>query len=295
MVSLPLSHGQELEPPPPVSAGVRLGPQRLSTLTTTNFQFIWRSLRRLGLRDDQVDDAAQQVFEVAARRFAEINVGSERAFLFKTAILVATEHRRLDARSRQLTDGSDPDGLPAGQPDPETATGMLERRRLLDAVLDAMPLDLRTVFVLFDGGLDTRELPSWSATVGTAASACVAARRVSRASSPCASSPSWWRRPRAIQRLWSKPTTSASSVVGANDRDPIARCSTLVSIGTGAALGVATTAAANAVFRAGAAVIKWLGIGAGGSRDGGRYRPGVSGSQAPAGSTRPTRTPPRRG
>ncbi len=172
MVSVPLSQGQELEPPPPVSAGVRLGPQRLSTLTTTNFQFIWRSLRRLGLRDDQADDAAQQVFEVAARRFAEINVGSERAFLFKTAILVATEHRRLDARSRQLTDGSDPDGLPAGQPDPETATGMLERRRLLDAVLDAMPLDLRTVFVLFElEGLETQEIAELvGIPVGTAAS-----------------------------------------------------------------------------------------------------------------------------
>ena len=44
---------------------------RLGRAVRENFQFIWRSLRRLGVRPDHaVDDAAQHVFEVAARKVA---------------------------------------------------------------------------------------------------------------------------------------------------------------------------------------------------------------------------------
>jgi RNA polymerase sigma-70 factor, ECF subfamily len=147
MVSSPMARSLAEEPAAPLATEAN---ERKRALTERNFQFIWRSLRRLGLAPDQADDAAQQVFEVMARKLDQVALGSERAFLFKTALLVATEHRRLNARRRELTGDSDPDALPASQPDPETATGMLERRRLLDQVLDAMPLELRTVFVLFE-------------------------------------------------------------------------------------------------------------------------------------------------
>src|SRR5262249_40391142 len=59
---------------------------RLAAMAAENFHFIWRSLRRLGVPVPLVDDAAQQVFEVAARRLDEVELGRERAFLFKTAL-----------------------------------------------------------------------------------------------------------------------------------------------------------------------------------------------------------------
>jgi RNA polymerase sigma-70 factor (ECF subfamily) len=173
MVSAPLTESFESEPSPASSRrGALADRERLTALTTDNFQFIWRSLRRLGLRDDLVDDAAQQVFEIAARKLDRIEPGRERAFVFKTALWVATEQRRTAARSRRIVDGADPDALPASQPDPEVAAGLLERRRLLDEVLDAMPLDLRTVFVLFElEGLATDEIAELvGIPVGTAAS-----------------------------------------------------------------------------------------------------------------------------
>jgi len=62
---------------------------RITAVVRTNHDFIWRLLRRLGIPEANVDDATQQVFCVAARRIDEIAPGSERSFLFGTAVRVA--------------------------------------------------------------------------------------------------------------------------------------------------------------------------------------------------------------
>jgi len=125
-------------------------PERLRAMAADNFQFIWRSLRRLGVPEPSADDAAQQVFEVASRRLDEILPGRERAFLFKTALLVATEARRRAARRREHSDAAALEEACDPGPTPEQATEWRESRALLDRVLDSMSMDLRTVFVLFE-------------------------------------------------------------------------------------------------------------------------------------------------
>jgi RNA polymerase sigma-70 factor, ECF subfamily len=135
-------------PEPPTPAVPR--EERLRAMAVDNFQFIWRSLRRLGVPPAGADDAAQQVFEVAARRLDEILPGRERAFLFKTALLVATEARRLAARRREECDAVAVESLSDPGPSPEEASAWRESRALLDQVLDGMAMDLRTVFVLFE-------------------------------------------------------------------------------------------------------------------------------------------------
>jgi RNA polymerase sigma-70 factor (ECF subfamily) len=122
---------------------------RLRALAADNFQFIWRCLRRFGLAPHAVDDAAQQVFEVAARRLDDIAVGRERAFLFKTALHAARNARRAVVRGR-LSDAAALEQLTDPGETPEDAVDTLRSRALLDAVLDALPLELRSVFVLFE-------------------------------------------------------------------------------------------------------------------------------------------------
>src|SRR5262245_58299657 len=73
---------------------------RLRVLVGEHFDFIWRSLRRLGVPHTDVDDCAQQVFWVAARKLSMIAEGSERAFLFSTALRVASDARRSRMRRR---------------------------------------------------------------------------------------------------------------------------------------------------------------------------------------------------
>jgi hypothetical protein len=125
------------EPPAVEPALVPDREARLARLAGEHFQFIWRSLRRLGVPPSAVDDAAQQVFEVAARRLEDIERGRERAFLFKTALFVATDARRLAARSR-ARDGGDIDALHDAAPTPEDSALLGEKRLFLDRVLSAM-------------------------------------------------------------------------------------------------------------------------------------------------------------
>jgi RNA polymerase sigma-70 factor (ECF subfamily) len=123
---------------------------RLAVLAREHFSFIWRSLRRLGVTAPAVDDAAQQVFEVAARRLSDLEVGREKAFLFKTALLVATAARRSAARARSQAAGPELESLRDPAPNPEESALVQEKRLLLDRALSALDLDERTVFVLYE-------------------------------------------------------------------------------------------------------------------------------------------------
>src|SRR4051812_6204799 len=71
---------------------------RFRALVEQHFDFIWRSLRGLGVPSSAVDDAAQHVFCVASEKLGAIAAGSERAFLFKTALGVAANARRAIGR-----------------------------------------------------------------------------------------------------------------------------------------------------------------------------------------------------
>jgi len=123
---------------------------RLAALAREHFGFIWRSLRRLGVAEPAVDDAAQQVFEVAARRLSDLEAGREKAFLFKTALLVATEARRTAARARSEAGGPELESLHDPAPSPEECALLRESRLVLDRALAALGLDERTVFVLYE-------------------------------------------------------------------------------------------------------------------------------------------------
>jgi RNA polymerase sigma-70 factor (ECF subfamily) len=123
---------------------------RLTALAREHFEFIWRSLRRLGVTEPAVDDAAQQVFEVAARRLSDLEAGREKAFLFKTALLVASEARRAAARARSQSGEDELESLRDTGPSPEEAALRGENRRLLDRALEALGLEERTVFVLYE-------------------------------------------------------------------------------------------------------------------------------------------------
>jgi RNA polymerase sigma-70 factor (ECF subfamily) len=98
-----------------------------------------------------VDDAAQRVFEIMARKRDQIAVGEERPFLFRTAVLVAAEERRRFRRdARQAADEQALLATPAATPEPDEALEARRWRAHLDAVLGALSPELRTVFVLFE-------------------------------------------------------------------------------------------------------------------------------------------------
>jgi RNA polymerase sigma-70 factor (ECF subfamily) len=121
---------------------------RLRAAVREHFDGVGRFLRGLGVREADVDDAAQRVFEVLARRIAAISPGAERAFLYQTALRVASHERRAAARAREVLDDN-----PAAASELPPADDLVDQRRArecLDRILEGMPLDLRTPFVLFE-------------------------------------------------------------------------------------------------------------------------------------------------
>jgi RNA polymerase sigma-70 factor (ECF subfamily) len=111
--------------------------------------FVWRSVRRLGVSDAASDDACQQVFLTACRKLEEILPGKERSFLFTLCVHVAAHFRRTQARRRETSDEPIAD-VADGTAAPDELLDRQRARALLDEALDALPLELRAVFVLFE-------------------------------------------------------------------------------------------------------------------------------------------------
>jgi RNA polymerase sigma-70 factor (ECF subfamily) len=144
----PSTDATPVEAPSPTRAlGDRAA--RFRALVEENFDFIWRALRGLGVPAESADDAAQHVFLILSRKLDEVAAGSERHFLFGTAVGVAANARRSLARRREVLDEDAVLRATDATPDGERVVELKEQRALLDRVLSEMSDDLRTVFVLF--------------------------------------------------------------------------------------------------------------------------------------------------
>ncbi len=127
----------------------------MRALMATHFDFVWRSLRRLGLSAVDADDGAQEVFLVASRKLGAISFGSEKRFLFATALRVASTRRRGLKRRREeprswLGEEEPEPERERSEPGPERLAELARARQELDQILDGMKLEQRAVFVLYE-------------------------------------------------------------------------------------------------------------------------------------------------
>lgn len=120
---------------------------RLRALLDRHFDIVWRSLRRFGVPRADVDDAAQEVFVVAAKRLQQILPERERAFLLGTALRVASTFRR-SARRHPEQPTAELEDMQSLEPSPEELSELESARPVLQRVLDGMSIEQRAVFVL---------------------------------------------------------------------------------------------------------------------------------------------------
>jgi RNA polymerase sigma-70 factor, ECF subfamily len=115
-----------------------------------HFDFVWRSVRMLGVAAETADDAAQDVFVVAHRRLADFEGRSlPRTWLFAIAVRVVKDYRRSRRRKMRLLDRvMHMDREPANTPF-DAALGS-ERRDTVLCALEALADEQRAVFVLAD-------------------------------------------------------------------------------------------------------------------------------------------------
>jgi len=109
--------------------------------------YVWRTLRRLGVRASDIDDACQEVFLVVHRRGASFDGTSTiKTWIYGICVRVASDfRRRAHVRREQLTDAP---------PDKGTGAALQEDRRAaveaLDRVLGCLDDDKLSVFVLYE-------------------------------------------------------------------------------------------------------------------------------------------------
>lgn len=152
---------------------------RLEAMYRAHHVVIWRTLRRLGFSPEAAADSTHQAYLIAAERLNQIHLGSEKAFLFSTAIrlakTVARKNRRMDLH----------EDIEAG-PDPNTGSEKIVNRQvalqLLERLLSHMDPDLVTVFTLYElEGMSSPEIAEiLDIPLGTVASRLRRARETFR-------------------------------------------------------------------------------------------------------------------
>lgn len=116
-----------------------------------HFAFVWRSLRRLGMPETAVQDAAQDVFLVVYRKLAEFEERSKlTTWLFRICLRVAKDYRRRAHVRREVFDDAGIASSTDHYADTARGAERSEHLALFDRALGGVDLDQRAVFILFE-------------------------------------------------------------------------------------------------------------------------------------------------
>lgn len=126
-----------------------------AALYAEHFAFAWRTLRRLGVQEAMLEDAAQDTFIVLHRRLRDLRPeASAKAFVFGIAQRVAHDYRR--TAQRKGTQSLDADREETSDDGPFDQAAKAQGRRQLERFLASLDEAKRAAFVL-------TELEQWSA------------------------------------------------------------------------------------------------------------------------------------
>jgi RNA polymerase sigma-70 factor (ECF subfamily) len=133
-------------PPAETGSGVAF-----ETLYKEHFAFVWRNLRRLGVPEASLRDAAQDVFVVVYRRLGEYEARDKvRSWLYSIVTRVVREHaRRRRRKDPSAVEDADTIADPRARP-PDRGAEENESLQLLLELLQEIDLEKREAFVLSD-------------------------------------------------------------------------------------------------------------------------------------------------
>lgn len=135
--------------PAPSEPGLDAGLCDFEALYRTHFNFVWRTLRRLGVSEAALDDAAQEVFVVVHRRLADfVPESSPKAWLYAIAQRVASDQRRTVRRKGNLLPLHD--DMVARDKTPLDAAIQSQANDLVLDFLETLDPARRSVFILVE-------------------------------------------------------------------------------------------------------------------------------------------------
>ena len=124
-------------------------PAEFAKLFTAEAPRVWRALRRLGVRDPDLDDLVQDVFLVVYRRWGDFRGESSlRTWIYGIALRRAFAQRR-NRHARGVVDLTHPE-LPSNAPEQPRELARTELRGALQSALDRLREGKREVFVLYE-------------------------------------------------------------------------------------------------------------------------------------------------
>lgn len=128
--------------------------RRLAALFEAHYDYVYHSLRRLGVYPSDVEDVAHDMFLTVYTKLDQLDEArSARPWLFAFAARFASDYRRL-ARHRATEDASTL-GNAADTESPEDAADRREKQSLALRALEMLSMETRAVFV----GYELEELP----------------------------------------------------------------------------------------------------------------------------------------
>ena len=125
--------------------------------------YVWNTLRRLGVRERDLEDVVQELFLSVYKRLDDYDVSRPlRPWLFGFAFRTAAAYRARAGHKREIVDDRVEivDDAPAVDEQLDTE----RRRSLVNAALGAIELDRRAVFVMHE--IDGCTIPEVSAALG---------------------------------------------------------------------------------------------------------------------------------
>lgn len=145
----------------------------------TYFDFVWRSLRRLGVNPGDLEDAAQDVFVVVHRRIDSFEHRSTlKTWIFGITLRIAKAYRRQGAR-RHLRMAEDDSLLVCSRGTPEEARSRMQAAERVQRLLDGLDDDKRATFILAE--LERMSAPEIAETLGIPLNTVYSRLRLARA------------------------------------------------------------------------------------------------------------------
>jgi RNA polymerase sigma-70 factor (ECF subfamily) len=148
------------------------------------FDFVWRTLRRMGVPLSQLDDAAQDVFLVVHRRLGDFEGRSSlKTWLFGIVLRIASDARRSAGR-RRTEPLSEQEPASVSMDTPAEATERAEAARLVRDLLEQLEEGKRAVFVLAE--LEQMTAPEIAEALGVNLNTVYSRLRAARREFVCA-------------------------------------------------------------------------------------------------------------
>ncbi len=150
----------------------------LRALYEAELSYVWQSLRRLGVREKDLDDLVHDVFITAFRRHGDYDPSRPiRPWLFGICYRLASDFRRRAYHTREL--GVDAPEVPDDVPSADATLASEQDRQLLLRALEALDDGKRAVFVMHE--LNEHTMPEIAQTLGIPLNTAYSRLRLARA------------------------------------------------------------------------------------------------------------------